>query len=321
MGTVIVVAVVAVLPMSLDRYWAGLVAAGIALSIALLSYSLVTGEGGMVWLCQITFAGIGAVLAAELVGRWHWPPLLAVIVGAAFVVPIGVILGMLTIRLGNLYVALVTLTFGLLVQTLVLTQDPFYNFGSGAKMPRPTFAKDNMTFAYLTLAVFLILGVLILNVRRSTAGLAMSAVRFSENGAKTLGISVIQTKVLVSGLATYVAAVGGGFLAMNLGFHAAGVLQPVHRPDLARRAGHARLAVDHRRAGRRRHVLRDAGRLLDLRGHRLRRRADHPVRPRRDRPGDAPRGCGHPDGGQHLPAAPRPASSRARRAGRLPAAS
>jgi branched-chain amino acid transport system permease protein len=111
----------------------------------------------------------------------------------------------------------VTLTFGSLIQTLVLTRDPFYNFGSGQPMPRPGFAVDNDVFAYLTLAVFLLVGLLIINVRRSTAGLAMSAVRFSENGARTLGISVVQTKVLVSGLATYVAALGGGFLAMNFG--------------------------------------------------------------------------------------------------------
>jgi branched-chain amino acid transport system permease protein len=217
LGSVVVVGIVAVLPVSLDSYWAGLVASGIALAIALLSYTLVVGEGGMVWLCQITFAGGGAVLAAELVNRWGWSPLSAVFIAALCIVPVGLIIGVLTIRLGNLYVALVTLTFGSLVQTLVLTQDPFYNFGSGQSMPRPEFAQENEAFAYLSLVVFLLVGLVILNVRRSTAGLAMSAVRFSENGAKTLGISVIQTKVLVSGLATFVAALGGGFIAMTNG--------------------------------------------------------------------------------------------------------
>src|SRR6185312_13640384 len=71
------------------------------------------------------------------------------------------------------------------------------------------------TFSYLALGAFLVLGLLILNLRRSTAGLAMSAVRWSETGSRTLGLSVVQMKVLISGLATYVAAVGGGFLALN----------------------------------------------------------------------------------------------------------
>jgi branched-chain amino acid transport system permease protein len=216
-AAVVVVGFLALLPVLLDVYWAGLVAAGFAVAIALLSYTLVVGEGGMVWLCQITFAGGGAVLAAELVGRWGWPPLAAVIVSALLIVPVGVVIGLLTIRLGNLYVALVTLTFGSLVQTLILTQDPFYNFGSGQPMPRPGFAQGNAAFAFLTLVAFLLVALLIVNVRRSTAGLAMGAVRFSENGARTLGISVIQTKVLVSGLATFVAALGGGFIAMTNG--------------------------------------------------------------------------------------------------------
>ncbi|SEP23367.1 ABC transporter permease [Trujillonella endophytica] len=214
---VIFVGIVAFMPGMLDRFWSGLLAGGIAIAIALLSYTLVTGEGGMVWLSQITFAGGGAVLAAELVRNYEWDPLVAVLLGAVFIVPVGVIIGLLTIRLGNLYVALVTLTFGSLIQTLVFARDPFYNFGSGQPMPRPEFATTNDDFAYLGLAVFVILAILIVNVRRSTAGLAMSAVRFSENGAKTLGISVVQTKVLVSGLATYTAAVGGGFIAMNAG--------------------------------------------------------------------------------------------------------
>ncbi len=214
---VVIVGIVAFLPGQLDRFWSGLLAGGIAIAIALLSYTLVTGEGGMVWLSQITFAGGGAVLAAELVRNQGWDPLVAVLVGAVFIVPVGVVLGLLTIRLGNLYIALVTLTFGSLIQVLVFGRDPFYNFGSGQAMPRPEFTTTNDDFAYLALIVFCVLAVLIVNVRRSTAGLAMSAVRFSENGAKTLGISVVQTKVLVSGLATYTAAVGGGFIAMNAG--------------------------------------------------------------------------------------------------------
>jgi branched-chain amino acid transport system permease protein len=207
--------VVAALLLSFDNYWGGLAASGIALAIALLSYTLVTGEGGMVWLCQITFAGFGAIISAQLATTYGWPSLVAVFIGALVVVPIGVLLGILTIRLGNLYVALVTLTFGLLTQTLIFSQDPFYNFGTGVAIARPDFATDNTSFAFLALAAFIVLGLLILNVRRSTAGMAMTAVRWSENGSRTLGLSVVQTKVLVSGLATYVAAVGGGFVALS----------------------------------------------------------------------------------------------------------
>jgi branched-chain amino acid transport system permease protein len=53
------------------------------------------------------------------------------------------------------------------------------------------------------------------NVRRSTTGLALNAVRWSETGARTLGISVVQMKLLVSGIAAFVAGLGGAFMAMQ----------------------------------------------------------------------------------------------------------
>jgi branched-chain amino acid transport system permease protein len=43
----------------------------------------------------------------------------------------------------------------------------------------------------------------------------LRAVRDSEPAARTLGLSVVQVKVLVGSIAAFVAAVGGGFLAMD----------------------------------------------------------------------------------------------------------
>nr|WP_228538034.1 ABC transporter permease [Nocardia sp. XZ_19_231] len=215
LAPLITLVIVAALPFVFDEFWTGLTATGIVMAIALLSYTLVTGEGGMIWLCQITFAGLGAVIAAELATNAGWSPLAAVAAAAVCVVPLGVILGLLTIRLGNLYIALVTLTFGLLVQNLVFGRESIYNAGQGIAMPRPEWTPDNRTFALFALAVFVVLAVVVLNLRRSTAGLAVTAARESEAGARTLGLSVLQAKVLVSGMATFVAAIGGGFLALN----------------------------------------------------------------------------------------------------------
>ncbi|MEV7889762.1 ABC transporter permease [Streptomyces sp. NPDC002817] len=214
LAPLLTLAVVACLPLVLDDFWTGLTATGIAMAVALLSCTLVTGEGGMIWLCQITFAGLGALLAADLTTNYGWPPVVAVLGSAVCVVPIGVVLGVLTIRLGNLYVALVTLTFGLLAQNLVFMRDRFYNSGQGIYMPRPEWALDNRTFALLALAVFAVLGLFVVNLRRSTAGLAVTAVRWSETGSRTLGLGIVPVKVLVSAVATFVAAIGGGLLAL-----------------------------------------------------------------------------------------------------------
>jgi len=206
--------VIVLLPAMFSGYWLGLVARGLALAIVLLSFSLVTGDGGMLWLCQITFAGGGALIAAELSSKQGVNPLVAALIGALAMAPIGVLIGALTIRLGELYVALVTLSFGLLVDTVVFSSSQFNPGLGGVDMARPVFAGDDRSFAYFALAVFLIIGVVIVNLRRSTTGLAISAIRWSEPAAKTLGLKIVRIKSVLSGAAAFVAGLGGAILAM-----------------------------------------------------------------------------------------------------------
>jgi branched-chain amino acid transport system permease protein len=210
-------AVVCILPLILTTFWVGLIGEGVSLAIIFLSFTLVTGEGGMIWLCQSTFAGIGALTTAQLAVRHGWPVMAAVVVGGLVAVPFGVIIGALTIRLGNLYVALVTLTVGLLFDDLVFSQQIFVNFGIGVNVNLPSFASSPKTFAYLALAVFAVVSLLIVNLRRSSTGLALNAARWSTAGSKTMGISVLQMKVLVAGIAAFVAGVGGAMFALSLG--------------------------------------------------------------------------------------------------------
>jgi len=208
-------AFVFILPTLLHPFWVGLMAEAVAVALFMLSYTLVTGEGGMLWLSQITFAGISALVAAQLATRHGWPVLLAVLVSSLLVAVLGILLGLLTLRLGDVYVALVTLTAGLLVEGLVFTRPIFLQQGVGVVINRPQFANTDKAFVYLGLVVVVLVSLLIVNIRRSTAGLALNAVRWSETGARTLGISVVQMKLLVAGIAAFVAGLGGAFMAMQ----------------------------------------------------------------------------------------------------------
>ena len=125
-----------------SAYWLGLVAAGCCYAITLLTFTVVTGEGGMLWLSQIIFAGGGAIATAQFIVAWHVPVLLAVVLGGVLAAVAGAVIGLLTIRLGDLYIALVTLTFGLLVEQLVFTLDRFLKGGLGVLIGRPSFARQ-----------------------------------------------------------------------------------------------------------------------------------------------------------------------------------
>jgi branched-chain amino acid transport system permease protein len=211
--------VVAALPLVFfgSPYWLGLVALGACYAVTFLTFTVVTGEGGMLWLSQIVFAGAGALATAQFVTAWHIPVLVAIVLGGVIAASVGALIGVLTIRLGELYVGLGTLTFGLLAQTLIFDQGPFLRGGMGVGLNRPSFAGGDLAFSYLAFGVFAVFALLIVNLRRSTSGIALRAVRDSEPASRTLGLSVLQVKVIVGALGAFVAAVGGGFLAMDAG--------------------------------------------------------------------------------------------------------
>jgi branched-chain amino acid transport system permease protein len=215
---VLPIALVVVLIFVLQGSWVGLLGAGLAFAVCFLSYTLITGEAGMIWLCQITFAGIGAITTAQLATNHGWPVLAAAVAGGVVTLLIGAVVGLLTIRLGDLYVALATLAFGLLIDNVVFTWPSFVAFGAGVTVNRPSFAVGDRQFDLLVLAIFALLAILVANIRRSTSGLAFNAVRRSAAGAASVGVGSVPMKVLAATLGAGIAGLGGGLLAMSSQF-------------------------------------------------------------------------------------------------------
>lgn len=213
----IFIIVAAVLPLVLTGYRVGLVAAGIAIAIVFLSYTLLTGEGGIISLCQISFAGIGALATGQVASVYHLPVLLGVVIGGVIAGAGGLIVGALTVRMGNLYVALATLTFGLLLSGIVFKFDRFLQFGAGVTVNRPPFIELDRDFAYFMLGVFVVVGIGIVAIRASTTGLVLAALRSTEVGARASGVNVVRMKIAVSALAAAIAGIGGGLYALYAG--------------------------------------------------------------------------------------------------------
>jgi branched-chain amino acid transport system permease protein len=205
------------LPLLLHGLWIGLLAEGVAYAIVFLSFSLVTGEGGMIWLCQATFAGAGGMTAALLAVHDGVPILVGVLIGGFVAIPFGLIIGWFTIRMRDLYVAMVTLAFGLLVENVVWNRAIFSNNGVGINVNPPHFAAGDRALVYLAIGAFALVALLTVNFRRSTTGLGLAAIRSSTVASRSIGISVVQMKLLTAGFAAFVAGIGGGILALTLG--------------------------------------------------------------------------------------------------------
>jgi branched-chain amino acid transport system permease protein len=220
-GPVFVAGALLSVPLWLSDFWIGVVSQGMGLAILFLTFTIVTGEGGMVSLGQMTLAGIGGFTAAKLATDSGWPIGLALLVGAVVAVPVGMVVAGLSLRLGGLYLALATLAFSQLVENLVFAREDFDNFGTGVEISRPEFFGinfDDATPFYLLLVVaFCAVALLVLNLRRGTSGLVFASMRSSEPASATIGISIVRSKMVAFGASAFIAGLGGGLYAIAIG--------------------------------------------------------------------------------------------------------
>jgi branched-chain amino acid transport system permease protein len=228
-GPIATAVVLALLPMlfdsvtifgvSFDEFWIGVFAQGLALSIIFLSYTMVTGEGGMISLCQITLAGVGAFATARLAAEAGFEPWAAILVGAAIAVPFGLLLALPSLRIGDLYLALFTLGFALFIEQFVWTREEYDNFSAGLPVPRPfgLGITDRIEMYAVLAIVFGVVGLLIINLKRATSGLVFASMRSSEPASVTTGISILRAKLILFSASAFVAGLGGALYASVIG--------------------------------------------------------------------------------------------------------
>ena len=195
---------------------------GLALGIIGLSFVPLVGYAGQISLCQMTYAGIGAVVFAHATGSGNLLGLLL-----AFAVPalVGAVTALPAIRLRGLYLALATaalaqfcdtFVFGLSSITVFGHTIPLFGLGS-LPAARPDFpfinVSDNKVYLVVLAAVFCLIGIGIVALRRSRYGRMLLAMRESPAAAAMLGLRLTTVKLSVFSLSAGIAGVGGALLA------------------------------------------------------------------------------------------------------------
>lgn len=187
-----------------------------AVAIILLSLVPLVGYGGMVSLCQLTFAGIGAV-AMSKVGGSVWGLLAAVLAPAA----VGALIALPTLRLRGLHLALATLAFGYAMDDAFFSNPSVMTSSLGLPVPRPLGLDGPRTYLFAVTAVFVACAVGVLALRRSTLGRRLVALGDSPTGCATLGMGIPATKLGVFALSAGLAGLGGALLGGQTGAVAA----------------------------------------------------------------------------------------------------
>ena len=185
---------------------------GMAIALVMLSLVPLVGYGGMVSLCQLTFAGIGAVTLAK-VGPGPEGLLAAIAVPAG----VGLLVALPTMRLRGLHLALATLAFGYAMDDAFFSNPTVMTDSLGLPVPRPLGLDDPRGYFVLVAVAFAACALGVLALRRSTLGRRLVALGDSPAACSTLGMSVPGTKLFVFALSAGMAGLGGALLGGQQG--------------------------------------------------------------------------------------------------------
>ncbi|MBV9663978.1 MAG: branched-chain amino acid ABC transporter permease, partial [Actinobacteria bacterium] len=194
---------------------------GVGLAMAGLSLNLLLGYAGQLSLGHAALLGAGAFGASIVTDRWGAPMFVgwvfAAIVGG--VIALGI--GLPALRLRGLYLALVTIVFGITLASSVLRWEVFTHGSAGAGLPLRLWGHSMLRSppAYLSVILVVLLGVWLVdrNVMRTRLGRAFRMIREDEVAAQSFGIDVTRYKLLAFVLSGAIAGLAGALYGGAVG--------------------------------------------------------------------------------------------------------
>ena len=201
----------------MGAFWVQATTQGLIYSLIFLSITIITGIGGMVSLAQAAFVSGGALFAGMLIQRYGIPWFPALLCAVVACVLFGVLVALSSLRLNGIALALSTLAIAFVCSDLLFQLNWLGNGLYGWTMSQPKIGpfdlSDTKTMAAVVLVLIFATVLLIRNLRRSTTGRQMLAVRNSPVAAASIAVSPTLTKLKLFALSAGIAALGGVLLA------------------------------------------------------------------------------------------------------------
>ena len=205
-----------------DGILSGLVIAGI-LFIALIGLDVVMGYAGQVNLGQAGFMAVGGYTAGYIAVNTDMEPVLGLLAAVVLAVLCSLVLSLVTVRLRGFYLAIATLAFGLLIDSLAVGLIDVTGGPSGL-VGIPGFALGAIDFDspqrmyYLVVGIDAVLVLALSGALGSGFGRALQAIRTDQLAAAALGIPVVRMKVIALAISAGLAALAGGLYAFFFHF-------------------------------------------------------------------------------------------------------
>ncbi len=174
---------------------------GVAALLALSIY--VTLMAGQLSLGNAALATIGGYTAAILTRDHHAPLWVALLSGAGLATIVAIVIGIPSLRLRGVYLAIATLAFGEVVRVAALNLR--ITGGALGLVGIPALATFWHVYGILAVVAFFFY-----RLERSRVGRALAAIREDETAAQAMGVRVTYYKVLAFAIAGFVAGLAGG---------------------------------------------------------------------------------------------------------------
>lgn len=211
-----IITIVLIFAAALPDIYTNLISRAAVFAIVALSLNILVGYTGQVSIGHAAFFGVGAFAAGYGLVELNLPWLFGLAVAAISGAIAALLLGVVALRVKGLYLALVTIAYGLFAQNTIFNFSGFTGGGAGRDAPRPIFGDapiSDLQYAYVCIAFLIIFLVLDVLFAGSKAGRAVRALRDDERVAASWGINVTGYKLLAFVLSGLLASVAGGLFA------------------------------------------------------------------------------------------------------------
>ena len=190
--------------------------------VGALGLHVLTGMTGQISLGHAGFLVLGAYAYAVTVAKWGWPPLAGFLAAALVPAAVSIVVGLPSLRLRGLYLAITTLAFSNIITSVILDASSLTNGARGIAVLRPDilgfdFGSDQ-AFALLCLGIATFAMFATLNIARSRVGRAFTAIRDNDIAARTMGINLPRYKLYAFMTSAVMTGIAGALMGIYLSF-------------------------------------------------------------------------------------------------------
>ena len=213
---------IVVAPLALGEYYISLLDLILIAVVGALGLNILVGYTGQISIGHGAFMSVGAYTAANLVTHLGMPFWVTIPAGGAMAALIGAVVGIPSLRIKGIYLAIATLAAQLIIEWTI-NHVPAISGGEGAsiQVPRPILFGTQLktqTQLYFFLMFFVVLAIVgTSNLIRSRIGRAFVAIRDQDIAAEIIGINIFRYKLYAFAISSFYAGVTGVLYTYYLG--------------------------------------------------------------------------------------------------------